>query len=597
LGVTSELCTTLRRRDGKDTDRMSHTRTAEQEAAWQGVRRVVLARDRNRCQDCGEAPDRRELDVHHLVRRADGGRDEASNCVTLCDGCHAARHPRLQVALSRRMMERWALRLVAWLDRTGELPDETRALAALRLFGADRFRDGQLDAVLGALRGESLLVIRPTGAGKSLCFQLPAVLKGQPTTLVLSPLKALMVDQVTGLQRNRLNATFINADISRDEKEQRYRLLERGALNLLYVAPERFNPQRANPAEVERLCRLRPSFLVVDEAHLVDRWGDDFRTDYSRIAEIRRRLGDPPVLAFTATAGVRTQQRIKDSLGVPRARTLMSGVDRPNITLVRIQEHSTQTRARIVAQLLENLEHGRAMLFVPTVKIGLQVQEALRDLGCELPLYHSKLPADERDQILGRFTAALAPPLKAVICTSAFSMGLDISDVRAVINWQHPSAVEDYLQEFGRGGRDGEPALALLFGDQGRERGLLRWMAEKTTAEAVKQGTRSPEEAQQTLRAKHERIEEIAALARQEHRCFRAALHEALAGPVKAQRRSLALRILERVFASRSRVRASDRCCDVCNPELVDELRAGAYAPDAQRARRRGRRRRRRVRA
>jgi ATP-dependent DNA helicase RecQ len=247
---------------------------------------MVLVRDGYRCRDCGEPAARRDLDVHHLVRRADGGRDEVSNCITLCDGCHAARHPHLQMALSRRMMERWALRLARWLDRTGELPDETRALeAGLRIFNVERFRDGQLDAVLGALRGESLLVIRQTGAGKSLCFQLPAVLKGQPATFVLSPLKALMVDQVTGLQRRKVPATFINSDIVGSEKEQRYRMLENGGLSLLYVTPERFH---VRPQEVERLTRQRPNFLVVDEAHVVDRWGDDFRPAYSRIADIRR---------------------------------------------------------------------------------------------------------------------------------------------------------------------------------------------------------------------------------------------------------------------------------------------------------------------
>jgi ATP-dependent DNA helicase RecQ len=522
--------------------------------------------------------------VHHLVRRADGGRDEASNCITLCDGCHATRHPRLQVALSRRMMQRWALRLARLLDRAGELPEETRALrGALALFGVERFRDGQLDAVLGALRGESLLVIRPTGAGKSLCFQLPAVLKGQPATFVLSPLKALMVDQVVGLQRRKLPATFINADVPRDEKEQRYRLLESGALSLLYVAPERFSPTRVRLQEVQRLARQRPNFLVVDEAHLVDRWGDDFRTDYSRIAEIRQLLGDPPVLAFTATAGARTQQRIKVSLGVPQARTLITGVGRPNIALIRMQESSTTERARIVAQLIDNLPRGRAMVFIPTKNVGLEVQAALRAIDCDLALYHAKLPADEREHIMRRFTGALDPPLRAVICTSAFSMGIDVPDVRAVISWQHPAAVEDYLQEFGRGGRDGHPALALLFGDGGRESGLLRWMAEKTAESVVVNNERTHAEAQNTLRGKKDRIDEMARLTRQTKRCFRAQLNEALTGQTGRPRRSWPLRILDWAFSSHSPVHKADACCDICNPELVKQLRAGTYAPQARR--------------
>src|SRR3954453_7540056 len=140
---------------------MSRPRTADEEQAWEEVRRVVLERDGYRCRDCEEPSARRELDVHHLIRRADGGRDEASNCITLCDGCHAERHPNLQVSLARRTIERWALRLARFVDGARDLPDETRALdAGLRLFGVDRFRDGQLDAVLAALRDESLLAIR-----------------------------------------------------------------------------------------------------------------------------------------------------------------------------------------------------------------------------------------------------------------------------------------------------------------------------------------------------------------------------------------------------------------------------------------------------
>ncbi len=314
-------------------------RSSAEEQAWQAVRRIVLERDRWTCVECGEQPPHEELDVHHLIPRSAGGSDAASTCVTLCDGCHAGRHLNLQVSLARRTIERWALALARFLDRGRELPDEARTLdAGLRLFGVTRFREGQLDAVLGALRGSSQLVIRPTGAGKSLCFQLPAILKGQPATFVLSPLKTLMVDQTGGLHRRKLPATFINSDIGRDEKQARYELLEQGAWSILYMAPERFG-EKVKPQEIARLANHRPSFLVVDEAH---------RTD---------------------------------------------------------------------------------------------------------------------------------PPLGAIITTSAFSMGVDIPDVRLVVHWQHPASVEDYLQEFGRAGRDGKPALALLCSMGEADTGLLSYMA------------------------------------------------------------------------------------------------------------------------
>ena len=474
------------------------------------------------------------------------------------------------------MIERWVLALARFLDRANELPEETRALnTGLRLFGITRFREGQLDAVLGALRGESMLVIRPTGGGKSLCYQLPAVLKGQPSTFVLAPLKALMVDQVMGLHDRQLPATFINGDVSGTEKEARYEMLEQGAWALFYVAPERFG-HRVNPHEIARLASHKPSFLVVDEAHMIDRWGDDFRVAYSQIADIRRKLGDPPVLAYTATAGVRTQRRILESLGVPDARVLISDVDRPNIVLARVEETSDTKRAQIVANLLRQCG-GRAIIFVPTKAIGREVQEALAAAGLDLPFFHGDLPTLERDSIFGRFTGSLDPPTQAVISTSAFSLGVDIPNIRVVVNWQHPFAVEDYLQEFGRAGRDGKPALALLFTRGGQETTLLNWMAERTSEDVVEQGLRTADQAKQTLQGKLARIDEVQAIARNRDVCFRAALNESLIAPRTEHRRPLARRTLDYVFSTRVRVEPAGICCDHCNPDIEQRIRAGTY--------------------
>ncbi|MFZ1153511.1 MAG: RecQ family ATP-dependent DNA helicase [Solirubrobacteraceae bacterium] len=475
--------------------------------------------------------------------------------------------------------------LARFLDHGRELPEESRALdAGLRLFGVTRFHDGQMDAVLGALRGESLLVIRPTGGGKSLCFQLPAILKGQPTTFVLSPLKTLMVDQTKGLHKRKLPATFINSDIGSGEKQARYELLEQGAWALIYMAPERFG-NKVNQQEVAWLGKHRPSFLVVDEAHLVDRWGADFRIDYSRIAEIRRRLGNPPVIACTATAGVETQRRILDSLGIPEAQVLVSGVDRPNIALVRMREPEVRLRAQIVADLLAKLE-GRAMIFIPTMKEGKKVQAALASVGCKLPLFHSKLERLERDSIQARFSGQIDPPLNAIITTSAFSMGVDIPDVRLVVHWQHPASVEDYLQEFGRAGRDGKPALALLFTAGERDIGLLEYMAERTAEEAVESGMRSAPEAQTALAGRVRRIQEMQRLVSESDRCFRSALLEILQGPRSRQRRSVARWLLDLVFSSRTRVAYAGACCDHCQPELGQRIRTGTFTPGDKLARR-----------
>jgi len=187
---------------------------------WSKIRAGVLARDKYRCVECGTRCGNADGDVHHLLPRSAGGTDEPSNLVTICDGCHAAYHPKLAGGLARRVIERWAVRLAWWLDRQGIITDASGRLGTgLRLFGLDRFRDGQMPIVQAALNGKSVLVVSPTGSGKTLCFQLPGVL--QPgVSLVVSPLKTLMGEQVSSLLRQKIPATFINSDL--DTREKRF---------------------------------------------------------------------------------------------------------------------------------------------------------------------------------------------------------------------------------------------------------------------------------------------------------------------------------------------------------------------------------------
>src|SRR6516164_5279936 len=315
---------------------------------WATIRETVLRRDNYKCRECGKPCRSAEADVHHLLPRSAGGTDEPSNLVTLCDGCHAAHHPKLAGRLARRVMEKWAVRLVQWLDRRRAISDASRNYgAALRLFGLERFRDGQLPVVEAALCGQSVLVVSPTGFGKTLCFQLPAMLRSG-VSVVVSPLKVLMSEQVSALLRRKIPSTFINSDLDSVEKRVRYQLLANESLKLLYAAPERFFVQ--NKSELQILLSLRPSFLVIDEAHCVDQWGRDFRPEYGRLNEVREALGSPPVLAFTATAGQEMQKRILASLGVNDARVFVRGVDRPNISLLR-WEVLLNERLETIAQL------------------------------------------------------------------------------------------------------------------------------------------------------------------------------------------------------------------------------------------------------
>jgi ATP-dependent DNA helicase RecQ len=535
---------------------------------WTKVRENVLLRDNHRCVECGIWCRDADADVHHLLPRSAGGKDEPSNLVTLCDGCHAAHHPKLAGGLARRVMEQWAVKLALWLDREGAISEASRSFGpVLRLFGLERFRDGQLPVVEAALSGQSVLVVSPTGFGKTLCFQLPAVLR-EGVSVVVSPLKALMGEQVSALLRFKVPSTFINSDLDSDEKRLRYELLTNRSFKLLYAAPERFFVQ--NKSELQVLSSIRPAFLVIDEAHCIDQWGRDFRPEYGRLREVREALGSPPVLAFTATAGVEMQQRILASLGVSDARVFVRDVDRPNISLLRWKATPSE-RPRIISELcrLPLPTGGKVMIFVPTRKIGEALQKHLREQGLETPFYHSRLASGwEREQLVKRFVGQSQPSVDRIICTSAFGMGLDVSNVRMAIHWQHTSSVEDYLQEFGRAGRDGRPSVAVLLHYPSSSRywsddiRLLRFMAKKTVENAP------VDKRAEGFGHKVRQIEAIARLVDQDG-CFRRALVNYFAGSKIAPRRSISTWLLEWVFADRGRVWKKAACCDSCCRRLI----------------------------
>lgn len=466
------------------------------------------------------------------------------------------------------MIERWALKLARVLDRRHELAGVDESLgAAMRLLGVKQLRAPQLDVILAALRGESLLLVSATGSGKSLCFQVP-ILLSRGCGFVISPLKALMSQQVTGLQMKKVPGTFINGDLAPEEKKIRYRLLRRGAIKFLYCTPERFDPTMVRQVEVNEMTRTRPSYLVIDEAHCIDRWGRDFRPNYGNLGAIRQSLGNPPVLAFTASAGRQGQRRILESLGIPDARVVVTGVNRPNITFVRLANLKDEFRYYLIRKLLQVVPLGRAMLFVPTVKTGKQLQDGLRSQGLEVPFFHSKLgTANERDILLGQFTGRIQPPVKVIICTNAFGMGLDLPDVRLVVHLQYPASVEDYLQEFGRAGRDGKPSVAVLFTGENDDR-LLKYMAEKTSEMARGDAAFKAS----VLEAKLEAIGEMRRIATSTGVCVRQNIVKYFGEMPSLQHRSIAVRIVEWLLSRSAEVQASDFCCDLCDRLNVNKL-------------------------
>jgi ATP-dependent DNA helicase RecQ len=467
----------------------------------------------------------------------------------------------MQVNLARRMMQRWATRVACLVDFNDELPrDELDLTEVLRALGKVRLREGQLPVILAVLKGNDVLAVRPTGSGKSLCFQVPTMLRAG-TSLVLEPLKALMKDQVRSLQSLQIPATFISGDLSPKERLARFDLLEQGTWKFVYMAPERFDSSMVrDPSEQARLDRFRPSHLVVDEAHSIAQYGNGFRPFYARCGEIRERLGRPQVVAFTATANPAMQQEICRSLGSPGATIIVESPNRPNIALARVpMGRKDPERFRIMARVLAQVTVGRAMIFVPTVREGEIVQSGLRSHGLDLEFFHSNAgTANWRDNLQGRFDGRIEPRISAIIATSAFGMGLDIPDVRVAIHWQHPFSVEEYLQGFGRAGRDGRPSLALLFVDRAADEGLLRWMLGREVP--------SP--------ARERDLQTMVRAANATDRCFRHELNLALGGD-RPTRRSWSVRILEWAFGDRARVEPVTTCCDRCSPELDHGVRHG----------------------
>lgn len=531
---------------------------------WVKARDAALSRDNRRCRICNNS---NNLHVHHIIPRHLGGTNDAGNLVTLCAACHASRHPTLQFSLSQSFIYKWALRLIRLLDFDNEIPDDIeKAIAVLQLLGKSKFREGQLEIVLAALRQESILVVRPTGSGKSLCYQVPCLMS-KGTAYVFTPLKALMVDQTVALHQNMIPATFINSDITQAEKEMRMKCFEDKTLKFLFLTPERFDASKIkDQSEIERLTRLRPSYLVIDEAHCIDRWGNDFRPSYGRLAEVRAQLQNPPVLAFTATAGLKAQKRIVQSLGIPNAKVFVSDVDRPNIALIRYRPRYYEERFKIIAKLIAQ-NAGKTMIFVPTVKTGNEVAMNMAVRGIKIPFYHSRLPAVEREFMLGQFTGRLKPAIDNIICTNAFGMGIDIPNVYLVIHWAQPESVEDYLQEYGRAGRDGKPSIALIF-HYDNDVNLRLFMADKTTQASYKQES----DAQRAYGAKSASIHELHNMITNNRGCFRKQIVEYFKESKKVNLKSLAMRILEWLMCIKTKQRKSHICCDVCNAKEVKQL-------------------------
>lgn len=331
-----------------------------------------------------------------------------------------------------------------------------RAEALLRRFyGYNSFRPLQLEIITSAVEGRDSVVLMPTGGGKSICYQIPALLSEGGMTIVVSPLIALMKDQVTALTSNGIPAAAVNSLQSDEENRHILEQLFSGRVKILYISPERLL------TEIDRWSRDLPvSLIAIDEAHCISQWGHDFRPDYTRLSRIKELFPHVPVMALTATADRLTRDDISTQLRLQDPLLFLGSFDRPNISLRVINNPGKKGRLRYISTLIERYRYDAGIVYCISRKAAESMDADLRALGYRSAVYHAGLSMTERNSAQDRF---INGDLQVVCATVAFGMGIDKSNIRWVVHNNMPGSIESYYQEIGRAGRDGVKAEAVMF--------------------------------------------------------------------------------------------------------------------------------------
>ncbi|MBP8823254.1 MAG: DNA helicase RecQ [Flavobacteriales bacterium] len=331
-------------------------------------------------------------------------------------------------------------------------PDTSPLQLLEKHFGFKSFRPQQEEVINHVLAGHDAVVLMPTGGGKSLCYQVPALAK-EGLTVVVSPLIALMKDQVQALQANGIPAAFLNSTLTFTEEQAIHAQLRGGAMKLLYVSPERL----LSANFLDRVAEWNPALFAIDEAHCISSWGHAFRPEYKRLDVLKKRFPQVPMIALTATADKAVRSDIAAHLGMRNERLFTSSFDRPNLSLAVLPgQNRWQTLQRIMAR------HAGAcgIIYCNSRKGTEKLAAQLQGIGVRADCYHAKMDAAERDSVQDSF---IQGHTHVVCATIAFGMGIDKGDVRFVVHWNMPGTLEGYYQEIGRAGRDGTPAETILF--------------------------------------------------------------------------------------------------------------------------------------
>jgi ATP-dependent DNA helicase RecQ len=372
---------------------------------------------------------------------------------------------------------------------TPTAPTLTKEHVLKQTFGYDRFRPLQAEIIDTVLAGEDCLVLMPTGGGKSVCFQVPALVK-DGLAVVISPLIALMKDQVEALRGSGVRAAFLNSTLTAREQESVLWMAKLGELKLLYVAPERL----FSGGTMEFLKKLNVSLFAIDESHCISAWGHDFRPEYRQLSVLKEEFPDVPVIALTATADKVTRKDILKQLGIPDAKVFLASFDRPNLSLTVLPGRK---RLQRMEEFLRKHEAQPGIVYCLSRKTTEEVSEKLKDLGFRADHYHAGCSPDHRSRVQEAF---LKDDIQIIVATIAFGMGIDKSNVRWILHYNLPSNVESFYQEIGRAGRDGEPADTVLFYSY-QDVALRQDMIEKSEV---------PEEQKDLQRAKLNRMKQYA---------------------------------------------------------------------------------------